>query len=121
MRAATLPFALLLVLSSATARAGVSLHIDIGLPAAPPLVEVQPGIQVVAGFPEEVFFSAGWYWCRRPDGWSRARSPRSRFDWVDMSMVPRPLMRERLGYYRNWRREGRPGWGHGPRRGWNER
>ena len=130
MRTTPLTFALLLVLGSATARAGVSVHIDIGLPAAPPLVAVAPDVQVVAGFPEEVFCNAGWYWCRRPDGWYRARRPRDRFEWVDVHRVPPPLLRERPGYYRNWRQEGprhdgrgpgNPGRGHGQRGGWNQR
>ena len=64
MKRLLLPLACVLALWPSAAQAGVSLHIDIGLPVAPPLVEVQPGIQVVEGFPEEVFFSGGWYWCR---------------------------------------------------------
>jgi hypothetical protein len=83
----------------------VSLHIDIGLPVAPPLVAVQPGIQVVEGFGEEVFFSSGWYWCRRPNGWYRARSPRASFEWVEARRVPRGLVRLPEGHYRNWHRE----------------
>ena len=105
-----LPFTLaaLLLLSPAAAQAQVRLQIDIGLPPAPPLVEVQPGIQVVEGFGEEVFFSAGWYWCRRPDGWYRAASPRARFAWVDAHRVPPALVRMPAGRYRNWHRSGRP-------------
>lgn len=119
MKRFLLPLACALALWPSAAQAGVSLHIDIGLPAAPPLVEVQPGIQVVEGFPEEVFFSGGWYWCRRPDGWYRASSPRARFDWVDRRFVPGGLARFPVGGYRNWhrgepmrgpeRRMGRPG------------
>ncbi len=98
------PLACALWLCPTIAQAQVSLHINIGLPPAPPLVVVQPGIQVVEGFPEEVFFSAGWYWCRRPDGWYRARSPRARFDWVDRRFVPGGLVRMPVGRYRNWHR-----------------
>jgi hypothetical protein len=87
------------------AQAQVSLHIDIGLPVAPPLVEVAPRVQVVEGFGEEVFFFGGWYWCRRPDGWYRARSPRARFDWIEGRRVPRDLVVIPAGHYRNWRRE----------------
>ena len=101
-----LSLACVLCLWPSAAQAQVSLHIDIGLPVAPPLVQVQPGIQVVEGFPEEVFFSAGWYWCRRPDGWYRARSPRARFDWVDRRYVPGGLMRMPSGRYRNWHHDG---------------
>ena len=100
----TLPLGilLLLLLAPAFAHAQVSLHIDIGLPVAPPLVEVQPGIQVVEGYTDEVFFNMGWYWCRRGDGWYRARSPRARFDRVDARFVPIGLTRLPPGHYRNW-------------------
>ena len=98
----TLPLGILLLLAPAFAHAQVSLHIDIGLPVAPPLVEVQPGIQVVEGYPDEVFFNMGWYWCRRGDGWYRARSPRARFDRVDARFVPLGLTRLPPGHYRNW-------------------
>jgi hypothetical protein len=84
----------------------VSLHIELGLPVAPPLVVVSPGIQVVEGFGEEVFFSGGWYWCRRPGGWYRARSPRARFDFVEGGRVPRGLRGIPEGKYRNWHHEG---------------
>jgi len=125
--------AMVLALAAAPAQAGVSLSINIGLPPAPPLVAVSPGISVVEGFPEEVFFYGGVYWCRRPDGWYCARSPRERFGWVEAARVPRPLMRERVGYYRDWHprgprpemRAGGPGWGRGPaghggRPGWGD-
>jgi hypothetical protein len=105
----SLSIAGLLLLGSVPARAQVRVQIDLGLPAAPALVEVQPGIQVVEGFQEEVFFNAGWYWCRRPDGWYRARSARARFDWVDARRVPPSLARMPAGRYRNWHRGPRPG------------
>lgn len=95
----------LLVLAAPAAKAQVSLHIDIGLPVAPPMVVVQPGVSVVEGFDGEVFFYSGWYWCRRPDGWYRSRSPRSRFGWVEGPRVPRTLRMIPEGRYRNWRRE----------------
>ena len=53
--------ALTLTLLPGAARAQVGVNIDIGLPAAPALVVVQPGVQVVEGFREEVFYSGGWY------------------------------------------------------------
>jgi hypothetical protein len=103
----TLPLAVLLSLSPVAAWAQVGIHIELGLPVAPPMVVIQPGIQVVEGFPEEVFFSRGWYWCRRPDGWYRARGPRERFFWVEGRRVPGALVRMPPGHYRNWRREER--------------
>ena len=110
MRNVILPLVVLLALGAPAARAQVSLHIELGLPVAPPLVVVSPGIQVVEGFGEEVFFARGWYWCRRPDGWYRSRSPRARFDWVEGRRVPPGLVRMPPGRYRNWHREdARPG------------
>ena len=104
-----LSLALLLLLAPRPATAQVNLRIELGLPVAPPLVLIQPGIQVVEGFHEEVFFHRGWYWCRRHDGWYRARSPRERFGWVEARRVPGALIRVPPGHYRNWHREARPG------------
>ncbi len=92
----------LLVLCPPPARAQVSIHIDLGLPVAPRLVVVEPGIQVVEGFDDEVFFHRGWYWCRRSDGWYRSRSPRAHFYGIEYHRVPPSLMRMPEGRYRNW-------------------
>jgi len=111
MRRQLIPVVFVLALGATAARAQVSLHIDLGLPVAPPLVTVSPGIQVVEGFGEKVFFSGGWYWCRRPDGWYRARSPRARFDFIEGRRVPPGLVRFPAGRYRNWHHEERRGEG----------
>jgi len=104
MRMSLLPLVCLVSLWTAPVRAQVSIHLDIHLPVAPSLVEVEPGIQVVESFQEEVFFHRGWYWCRRPGGWYRARSPRARFEWVEVHRVPQALVRVPAGHYRNWHR-----------------
>jgi hypothetical protein len=62
------------------------------------------GIRVVEGIPEEVFLDGGWYWCRRPNGWYRARSPRAPFVWVAVGQVPRGLVLLPAGHYRHWHR-----------------
>jgi hypothetical protein len=80
------------------------VNIDVGLPAVPALVVLQPGVQVVEGFREEVFYSGGWYWCRRGNAWYRARSPRAHFTWVEARRVPVALVRIPEGRYRNWHR-----------------
>jgi len=118
MKTYTIPLVLLLGLCPAVANAQVRLGISIGLPMAPQLELVAPGIQVVAGFQEEVFLQGGWYWCRRPDGWYRSRNSRAHFDYVETRRVPRGLVRMPEGHYRNWHREGprgngRPGHFHG--------
>lgn len=116
-----LVLACLLPFCFSPAHAQVSLHIDIGLPLAPPLVEIQPGIRVVEGFDEEVFFYNGWYWCRRPNGWYRARSPRAPFGFIEGRRVPRLLVRMPEGRYRNWHRgEGHEGRFEGRREGRDE-
>jgi hypothetical protein len=97
-----LALTLLLALGTPAAHAQVHVQVELGLPIAPPLVLVQPGVQVVEGFGEEVFFHNGWYWCRRPDGWYRARSPRARFAWIEARRVPGVLVRAPMGHYRNW-------------------
>lgn len=106
MNKSSLTLAILLGLTPLAAPAQVRLGISIGLPVAPQLEIVAPGVQVVAGFPEEVFLSGGWYWCRRPDGWYRSRDGRGHFDFIEGRRVPRGLMRMPVGQYRNWHREG---------------
>ncbi|MDP2875650.1 MAG: hypothetical protein Q8O00_05650 [Holophaga sp.] len=105
MHKLTVPLVMLLSLCPGAVHAQVTVHIDIGLPPVPRLVLIQPGIQVVEGFQEEVFFHSGWYWCRRPNGWYRARTARARFDVVEVHRVPRSLVRMPAGHYRNWHRE----------------
>ena len=116
MKNLAIPLVFLLSVGAAPAQAQVGVRIELGLPVAPPLVVIQPGIQVVEGFREEVFFHNGWYWCRRPDGWYRSRSPQARFDWIEARRVPGVLVRVPAGRYRNWHHEGRPGERHVERR-----
>ena len=107
MKNLAIPLAALLAVCAVPARAQVGVRIELGLPVAPRLVVVQPGVQVVEGFHEEVFFHRGWYWCRRPDGWYRSRSPQARFEWIEGRRVPGGLVRMPAGHYRNWRHEER--------------
>jgi hypothetical protein len=93
-----------------SARAQVAVQIHVGLPVAPPLVVVQPGVQVVENYDEEVFFTNGWYWVRRDGGWYRARAPRAAFVYVEPRRVPVTLVRIPPGQYRHWRREDHHEW-----------
>jgi hypothetical protein len=124
MKRLVLLLALVASLAPAAARAQVGVSVNIGLPVAPPLVVVQPGVQIVENYDEEVFFTNGWYWCRRPNGWFRARSPRASFVFVQPRYVPATLVRIPPGQYRHWRREEHPEWaGHhhrGERHEWKE-
>ena len=104
MKRLALALALALSLPPAAARAQVGVHIDVGLPAAPPLVVVQPGIQVVEDWNEEVFYTRGWYWARRDGYWYRARTPRANFVYVEPRRVPVALVRIPPGHYKHWRK-----------------
>ena len=86
----------------AAASAQVAVNVQIGLPVSPPLVVVQPGVQVVQDFDEEVFFTSGWYWCRRGDRWYRARGPRAAFVYVEPRHVPVAIRRLPPGQYKHW-------------------
>jgi hypothetical protein len=103
MRTTALALAAILGLP-ALARAQVDIQIS--LPAVlPPMVVVQPGVQVVPEQREEVFFHDGWYWVRRDGYWYRSRDHRR--GWV---VVPGPRVPARLasippGRYRNWKVE----------------
>jgi hypothetical protein len=101
-----LAFSLALALSilPASTRAQVDMQIHVGLPVAPPLVVVQPGIQVVEDWNEEVFFTRGYYWVQRDGYWYRARSPRAHFVYVEPRYVPAAIVRMPPGHYKHWRK-----------------
>ena len=106
MKAAVGLIAAALAFAPSAAQAQGFINLQLGFPGPPPLFEVQPGIQVVEGVGEEVFFSGGWYWCRRANGWYRAPNLGARFDWVEGRYVPGTLRGFPVGRYRNWHREG---------------
>ena len=98
----------LAVLSPAIAIAQVQVRIQMNLPAVlPPLVVVEPGVQVVQDFDEEVFFVNGYYWIRRDGHWYRARDHRATWVYVEPRRVPPGLVRIPPGHYRHWRKEER--------------
>ena len=91
------------LLAPALALAQASAQFRIDLPVVlPPMVVVQPGVQVVQDVDEEVFFSNGWYWVRRDDGWYRSRSHRHGWMFVQRERVPRRLGMLPPGQYRHW-------------------
>jgi len=81
------------------------MQINLDLPPAPPLVVVQPGIQVVENWNEEVFFAGGYYWVRREDHWYRAPSPRVTFVYIEPHLVLPELVRIPPGQYKHYRKE----------------
>lgn len=99
-------------LFSLPALAQLDVHIQIPVPtlrfeAAPQLVVVEPGIQVVPDYAEEVFFCSGFYWHRAGDHWFRARDYRGGWVVVDHKRVPPGLFRIPRGKYKQWKRERR--------------
>jgi hypothetical protein len=80
----------------------VSTTIRLALPVAPPLVVIQPGVQVVRDHDDEVFVHGGTYWTRRGDRWYRSRGPQAAFVFVDTRLVPEPLRRLPPGHYRRY-------------------
>lgn len=94
--------ALALLLSPGLAEAQVNVRIELGLPAAPQLVVVQPGVQVVADHDDEVFFTDGRYWLRRGDAWYRAPRAQAAFVHVEARLVPAVLVTLTPGRYRRW-------------------
>jgi len=94
-----------LTFSPAKAPAQVGVQIQVNVPVNPPLVVVQPGIQVVENWDEEVFFTGGFYWVRRDGYWYRAPSPRATWVYVEAHRVPPGLVRIPPGHYKHYRKE----------------
>jgi hypothetical protein len=94
-------------LAPSAARAEVHVNIQMGLPVAPPLVTVQPGVQVVENYNEEVYFVSGWYYVRRDGGWYRSRRPNAAFAWCEPRRVPVKLVRMPPGRYVRYQRHER--------------
>ena len=87
--------------------AGAEVWIQMNLPAVlPPLVVVQPGVQVVQGYDQEIFFVGGYYWVRRDGYWYRAHDYRARWYYVRPARVPAALVRLPPGHYRHWHGHG---------------
>jgi hypothetical protein len=85
------------------ARAQLQVEITLGLPVVlPPLVVVQPGVEVVSDLDEEVYFVDGWYWVRRGTSWYRTHDHRGRWAWVAPVRVPVALVRIPPGQYRRF-------------------
>src|SRR3954464_2060936 len=90
-------------LLSLPAFAQVEVKINFPWLQPPPLVMVEPGIQVVPEYPEEVFFVDSWYWVRRDGRWFRARDYRG--GWGYVAAPPPALVRLPPGKYRHWKAE----------------
>ncbi|HET9626007.1 MAG TPA: hypothetical protein VFP84_31820, partial [Kofleriaceae bacterium] len=104
------------VLLAATALGGCFAEADVGYTAtasydtevtgpAPDLVEVSPGVQVVADYDEPVFYTDGFYWRYYNNIWYRSSNYAS--GWVYYESPPVGVLRiERPYAYRHYRPAG---------------
>lgn len=77
----------------------------LSLPAAPPLVAIQPGVSVVRDWDNEVFYSDGYYWTRHDRYWYRTNDHRGRWSRVENRRVPLVIAQSPPGRYRHYRGE----------------
>ncbi len=101
------------VLSASVAAAQVQVQVNIPVPtitfqAPPPLVVVQPGVQVVEDNDDEIFFVDSWYWVRRDGRWYRTKTHTGGWVYVEDRVVPRTIFVVPHGHYRRYK-HGRPG------------
>jgi hypothetical protein len=107
-------YVLLIALVAAPA-AFAQVNVTVDLPtfrfeAAPPLVVVEPGVQVVPGYHEEVFFVNGHYWTRRGGRWFHTGDWRGGWIEAQPHYVPPALVRIQPGRYVQWRAEEHREW-----------
>ena len=92
----------------------VQVRVNIPVPvvrfeAAPAVVEVQPGVQVVEDYDEEVFVVDGRYWMHARDGrWYRANDHRGGWVAAEPRYVPARIVRLPPGQYRHHHHKGKP-------------
>ena len=71
-------------------------------PAPPPLIVIEPGIQVVEDNDDEIFFVDNWYWHRRGPNWYRTQRHDGGWVVVEGRHVPGKLVGFAPGSYRKW-------------------
>jgi hypothetical protein len=96
--------ALSILAAPGRATAQVSATFQLELPFTPHLVVVEPGIQVVESYNEEVFVVGGAWWVRRGPVWYRAPRPGGHFVPVRVEHVPPGLVRLPPGRYKNYKK-----------------
>ena len=95
--------ALLFAAAPSFAQGVFQATVTLALPTVlPPMVAVQPGVQVVQDLDEEIFFVNGWYWVRRGDHWYRARDHRRTWLYAHPRFVPPALVQLQPGQYRRY-------------------
>ena len=111
--------ALLVLIFTGPASAGVHVDIGINFPGPPPLVVVPdvPAVQYVPSAPANVFFYGGQYWVFANGGWYAGAGYNGPWIVVGPQFVPRPLLFVPVRYYhvppghwRGWRAQSPPRW-----------
>lgn len=103
--ALTIALAGALALPSAAAAQGGYMEIHLQLPEIlPPLVVIQPGVQVYPEIDHEVFLVNGVYWTRHNGAWYRAENPHGGV-WMGVAVpgVPVALVKIPPGKYKKWK------------------
>ena len=100
--------ALVIAASVVALPAFAQVQINVQLPtvtfnAPPPLVVVEPGVQVVEDYDEEVYFVSDYYWVRRGPRWYRTKDHHGGWVVVDGPGVPASIVRVPEGKYRRYK------------------
>ena len=100
-----LPVLLALLALPAAAQVQVQIQLPtVVFPAPPPLVVVEPGVQVVPDLDDEVFFVDDCYWHRRDGRWFKTKNHKGGWVVVDAPGVPPVLVRQTPGKWRRFKR-----------------
>lgn len=94
--------------TAALAQVQVQVNVNFPLPkvtftAPPPLVVVEPGIQVVPDYDDEVYYVNEWYWVRNEGRWFRMKGHGGKWVFVEDAMVPRVLAAVPVGKYKKFK------------------
>ncbi|NBC41344.1 hypothetical protein [Corallococcus exiguus] len=97
-----------LILLPSMAFGQVRVDIDVKLPdivfsTPPPLVVVQPGVQVVEDYDEDLYVVDNVYWVRRDGRWFRARDYHGGWEYVEERRVPVTVVKVPPGRYKRWK------------------
>jgi hypothetical protein len=97
-----------LVLALGGGGAVAQVTITLGLPVVlPTLVVVQPGVSVIPNQPVEVFYSGGYYWTRRDNGWYRTHDHNGGWARIDERQVPVVIVQSPPGQYKHYKGNGK--------------
>ena len=97
-----------LVLLPGFALAQVNVDVNVALPqihfvSPPALVVVQPGVQVVEDYDEEVYVVDSWYWVRRDGRWFKTKDHKGQWVLVEQRAVPVTIVKLPPGQYKKWK------------------